>query len=205
MKSFDKNMKRFKILIALGISLIIAGCYPMEDDLLGPGGDSDRLPKNGGFETSTDGIIPEFWTASITGDPEFNFFSMNEEEMRGGNSSLKIEFFEALSNPDPVQGSWGGLFQKISTSDWDKSKPFRLQYWYRTEIGNFQIRILKNGSFNNVQMNQNLGPTNTWLYNEISFNLDQDTEFIEIWISTKTSQANDGLVRAWLDDMRLLK
>jgi hypothetical protein len=197
---------RYVLLLSLfTITILLSGCYPYYEEDLGIGGSKEQLPRNGGFELTADGVIPDSWTQTITGDPEFYYFSLDGEQFKQGNNGLKITFFEALSNPDPVQGAWGGLYQKISVSDWDVSTTYRLQYWYKVEIGNFQIRILKNGSFNTPLLSQVCGPTNTWLFSEIPFNIDSETEFIEIWIVTKTALANNGLVRGWLDDMKILK
>ncbi len=198
-------MRKLLLLLPV-IALIFTGCYPHYDpEISSSGGNQEEVLKNGSFELTSDGVIPELWNQSITGDPGFYYFSLDADNYKEGQNGLKVCYLESLARPDSILGAWGGLYQKIYTQNWDVSATHRLQYWFRTEIGNYQIRIFKNGSFNTPVLNQMCGPTNTWIFCDIPFTIDSSTEFIEIWITTKSSQANNGLVRGWIDDMKILK
>lgn len=160
--------------------------------------------RNGGFEDSHDGVKPIHWKESVTGSPEFNFFSLNEQDYKEGKRSLQVNYVDSLSNPDPVNGSWGGLSYKIETTEWDRKKDYKLSFWVKATQGNFHVRVTKNGRNDSTFVFYTAENAPDWEYKEFPFNITGDTNYLNILISTKSQQSVNGRVTGWLDDVKII-
>jgi hypothetical protein len=185
-------------------TIILNGCKVYND--LGPGEPSAYTIKNGSFEQTTDGVLPIYWKQTVTGTPNFNFFEVSGDDYKEGTRALRISYIDSLANPHPERGSWGGLSHQLKTDTWDKTKTYKLGFWYRSLEGNFLLRVAKNGNLDGatVAMFTAINAPE-WRYQEIEFSIDATTESLEIWISTKTSQSTNGKVTGWIDDMKIIR
>lgn len=198
-------MKRLLLIFWFGI-LLTAGCVKYNPVEPGDIDDPENYKvRNGGFEESTDGVLPNYWQFSVTGNPEFNFYSINEEDVKEGKRSLKINYIDSLANPDEQLGSWGGLHYKIETDKWDVNATYKIAFWVKAVQGNFHVRVVKNGKNDNTFVFYTANNLLNWEYLELPFQITEDTEYINILISTKDLQSSNGRVIGWVDDVRILR
>jgi hypothetical protein len=197
------------LLILMLSAFFLTGCIK-NDNISEPPNDGDanvdlsHVIKNSGFESTSDGIIPEYWLTRIVGQPGFNYFSFDTTVFKTGGKSVKIYFNQGLSNPDPVSGAWGGLYQTMFVNDLKPGQRYYLNFWMKSETGRFQIRLAKNGDLIGRPLLSYIVSTPTdWVQQKVAFTIDTETNFIEFWVSTKTEFAKDGLVTGWIDEVKL--
>ncbi len=164
-----------------------------------------NLIKNGDFETSSDGVTPDFWLTRISGQPSFNYFSQSSESVQNGQKSLKIIYIDSLSNPDPGYAAWGGISYTILTSDMVEGIDYTLSLYVKADVGNFQIRLMKNGNFDSPMISYVVPTDSKWTEKKFNFKIDSDTNYLELWISTKPGQAYNGRVKGFIDNIKILK
>lgn len=201
-------MKKY-LLILLGIILFFAGCNLKKDSITDPPADGPDIDlsnsiKNSGFEQSTDGVLPENWITRIVGHPSFNYFTLDKTVYKSGSQSLKIYFDQATSNPDSVSGAWGGIYQTIFVNDLKPGQRYYLNFWYKADVGSYMVRLAKNGDMNTDNiLSFIVAAQSDWAQQKIAFTIDSETNYIELWINTKTALAKNGQVTAWIDDVKL--
>lgn len=164
-----------------------------------------NLLPNGDFEVSSDGTLPDQWTQRLSGQPQFKYFQVTGESVQSGGKSVKITYNAAEDQPDSVTGSWGGLSQQVLTSDWVVGKDYTLSFWVNSQIGKYLVRVVKNGDLEKPLLSYIVVNENGWKEKKINFQIDQETNYVEVWISTRPGQATDGLVKGYIDNVKIVK
>lgn len=164
-----------------------------------------NLLPNGDFETSSDGTLPDQWILRLGGEPEFKYFQVTGESVQSGSQSIKITYDAAGDHPDSVWGSWGGLGHTLSTFNWVVGKDYTLSFWVNSQIGNFMVRVVKNGDMGDPFLSYTVVNEGGWKEKKINFQIDSETNYIEVWVSTRPGQAKDGIVKGFIDNMKLIK
>ncbi len=164
-----------------------------------------NLVKNPGFEETSNGTFPDYWLERFAGQPLFRFFSLTAEDKKAGEYSSKITYIESQANPDPESGSWGGIYQHVFTTNMNFNETYTLSFWLKMVTGSVQIRLMKNGDFNQPLLFAEIPAGNDWQQHSLNFNIDQDTRFIEIWMNTKSGLAQGGIVTGYMDDLSIIK
>jgi hypothetical protein len=164
-----------------------------------------NLVQNPGFEESPGGAIPQSWLERLAGQPLFKFFSLTQEDKYSGDYGVKITYIESQANPHPVDGSWGGIYQHVYTQNMNSKETYSLSFWLKMVTGSMQVRVMKNGDFNQPLLYSELSATNQWQQHVIDFNIDEDTQFVEIWLNTKSGLAENGTVHGFIDDISIIK
>lgn len=204
-------MKKIYLLIITAALLLFVGCNMKKSNITDPvdtggGVDLSKTILNSSFEQSTpDGLMPLYWLTRIAGHPAFNYFTLDKSTFKSGSQSLKINFDQSASNPDPVNGAWGGISQTIFINDLIPGQRYYLNFWFKSQTGNFQIRIAKNGEleFGKPLLSYIVSTPTDWTKQKIAFTIDSETNYLELWINTKTALAKDGLVTGWIDDVTI--
>lgn len=197
------------MLIILSVFLALNGCQfknNSDNPVSTPTTEDNNIALilNGDFEVSTDKKIPDNWITNIVGKPAFDFFDVDSTVMESGKNSLKITFIDSLSNPNPESGSWGGLYQILPITNLTAGQRYYLKFWAKSTIGNFQIRLLKNGVADNPILSYIVQPTPSWTEYKMGFQIDTTTTFMWILVSTKPALSKDGRVSGWLDNVGVI-
>lgn len=202
-------MKKYILIIAAAALILFLGCNLKKDNITDPvdtgnGIDLSKSVLNNSFELSLDGLLPEYWLTRIVGHPAFNYFSLDKTTFKSGTQSLKIYFNQAESNPDSESGAWGGIYQTLFVNDLIPGQRYYLNFWFKSETGNFQIRLAKNGEILEKPVLSFIVSTPTdWTKQKVAFTIDSETNYLELWINTKTALAKNGMVAGWIDDVSL--
>ncbi len=159
---------------------------------------------NPGFETSDDGILPSSWLQYTEGTPSFKYYQLDKQTFKEGKSSVKIIYIDSLTVPGP-RGSAGGLTQPIYTSDLVEGLSYTVSFWAKVDIGRLQVLVVKNGDFTKILGGYYSSGVFDWTEQKFTFKTDSETRSILLWISTGEAFAKDGLVKAWIDNIKLLK
>jgi hypothetical protein len=198
-------MKKLLLVTTALFYLLLTGCQIHQNPLEAETREKDEfLIKNGSFEITSNGTLPLYWQQSSSTRPDFHYFKASEEDFVDGKRALKITYIDSLANKR-FDGSWGGLTYRINTEGWNRDKTYRIKFWYKALKGNFHIRVIKNGDTNTHFAMFTAMDQPEWREKILPFNIDKETEFIEVLISTKTAQATDGIVDGWMDDVRLTR
>lgn len=158
---------------------------------------------NGDFESSVDNKTPDNWLETIVGSPSFNYFSIDKTTKQSGSNSLKVLYIDSLSHPDSVSGAWGGLYQVLALNNISVGTQYYLKFWTNVNRGKFQIRLLKNGDNQLPLLYYVAAPDSNWQQKTIAFQIDKETNFLWILISTKATLSDNGIVEGWLDNMSI--
>ncbi len=168
-----------------------------------------NLVSNGDFEQSKDGIIPDYWLTRLAGTPEFNYFNTTTETAAVGSHSLKISYDKSKDHPDSVWGSWGGIYTTISTNNMVVGKEYTLSFWVKADVGIFEIRLMKNNNFDvgerHPLIDEKIKAVEGWKQENLTFTIDEDTQYMELWISTGPGQSDNGIVKGYIDNVEILK
>jgi hypothetical protein len=160
---------------------------------------------NGDFELSTTGILPDNWDQTLSGSPEFNYFEVSSDNVISGTNSLKVTYIDSLANPLPGFNPWGGLKQVISIEHLKPGDDYTISFWTRSEIGNMQVRLLKNGDFNAPVVSYIIPNDQEWTEHSVNFKIDAETTYLELWINTRSGFAANGLVKGWIDNLKIIR
>jgi hypothetical protein len=164
-----------------------------------------NLILNGSFETSSNGILPDFWLKNIVGSPSFNYFSVSSEAKHNGNFGLLITYDNAQANPPSGQTGWGGLIQTLETGSFISGEVYALSFWSKSVTGSIQIRLFKNGMTDNPIISYIVPGGQDWELHTFYFTYTSDINYYELWINTKQALASSGIVKAYLDDIKIIK
>jgi hypothetical protein len=164
-----------------------------------------NLVVNSDFEQSVTGVLPDFWQQMLSGNPEFNYFDVSSENVNNGGFSLKVLYIDSLAHPAPGFNPWGGLVQTLSTSNLIPGDDYTISFWTRSEIGNMQVRLLKNGDFEQPLVSYIIPNDQEWTEHRINFKIDAETSSLELWINTRSGFAVNGLVKGWVDDIKIIR
>lgn len=164
-----------------------------------------NLILNGTFETSSDGILPDFWLKNIVGSPAFNYFSVSSEAKHSGNYGLLITYDETQANPPSGQAGWGGLIQTLETGSFIPNEVYALSFWCKSVTGSIQIRLFKNGMTDNPIISYVVPGGQDWELHTFYFTYTSDINYYELWINTKQALSSSGKVKAYLDDIKIIK
>lgn len=164
-----------------------------------------NLIVNGNFESTNDGTTPNYWLQNIVGTPTFNYFAISPIAKHEGNNGLLINYIDSGANPPAGEAGWGGLIQTISTGNLLPGKVYSLSFWSKTITGSIQIRLFKNGLIDYPVVTYIVPNGQDWELHSFNFTYSPDISYYEIWINTKQSLANMGLVTAFVDDIKIVK
>jgi len=164
-----------------------------------------NLIVNGTFESSSDGISPDFWLKNIVGNPTFNYFTVSPAAKHSGNNGLLISYNETQANPPAGQAGWGGLIQTLATGSFKPNEIYALSFWAKSITGSIQVRLFKNGMIDNPIISYVVPSGQDWELHTFYFTYTSDINYYEIWINTKQALSNAGIVTAYLDDMKIIK
>jgi hypothetical protein len=164
-----------------------------------------NLLPNGDFEVSSDGKLPDNWLLRTAGTPEFDYFQVVNEPVQSGQRSVKVYYDGSRDTPDPILGSWGGLSHTILTNDWVVGKDYTLAFWVNAQIGNYMVRIVKNADMENPILSYVVYNENGWKEKKINFQIDGETNYIQVWVSTRPGQSANGIVTGFIDNMKIIK
>lgn len=160
---------------------------------------------NGNFETSTSGILPDFWLKNIVGNPTFNYFTVTPEAKHSGNYGLLISYDETQAYPPTGQAGWGGLIQTLETGSFIPQEVYALSFWSKSVTGSIQIRLFKNGMTDNPIISYVVPAGQDWELHTFYFTYTSDINYYEIWINTKQALSSSGIVKAYIDDIKIIK
>ncbi|MGE5437247.1 MAG: hypothetical protein ACM3O3_08460 [Syntrophothermus sp.] len=164
-----------------------------------------NLLLNSSFETAMSDGKPEFWIERLSGNPTFNYFTVSNANVKIGNNALKIYYDDSQANPFPDHAAWGGLIQTLSNETLIKGKEYTLSFWEKSITGGYQVRISRNGNLEDNIVLYSVPSGKDWNQQKFNFKIDDSTNFIDIVISTKPSQAVGGFVEAYIDDIKIIK
>jgi hypothetical protein len=163
-----------------------------------------NLLPNGDFEQAST-HVPDQWLVRTSGEPRFNYFEVTNELVQSGQRSVVVQYNGAMDTPDPVHGSWGGLSHTILTDRWVPGKDYTLAFWVNGQIGNFMVRIVKNGNLEDPITTYTVTNEGGWKEKRINFRIDAETSKIEVWISTRPGQSVNGVVKGFIDNVKIIK
>ncbi len=160
---------------------------------------------NADFEESAAGTLPDNWDQTLSGNPQFDYFDVSSENVISGSYSLKVSYIDSLANPLPGFNPWGGLVQTISTAHLKAGEDYTISFWTRSEIGNMQVRLLKNGNFDLPVVSYIIPNDPEWTEHRVNFKIDAETTYLDLWINTRSGFASNGLVKGYIDNLKIIK
>ena len=160
---------------------------------------------NGRFEISSDGIKPDFWQTYSDGVPSYNVFTVDGSEYVDGKTSLKVNYIDSLIVPNFRGSKYSEISQKIFSNDFVAGKAYNLSFWIKSDKGQAEVRILKIGtSSDTIRVAEYFGPSEFgWSSKTVSFIMPENTSYLYLKISTKAQQSVNGLVKLWIDGLKL--
>jgi hypothetical protein len=159
---------------------------------------------NPGFENSQDGVFPDLWFERLSGEPDFRYFSVTKDFVHSGNKSLKIYYNEDQANPYSGRDPWGGLMQTISKIYLTAGRQYTLSFWAKSETGSFQVRLVKNNNLEDHLVSYIVPAKTEWSEQKLIFTADQ-SNYYELWISVRPGFAENGTIKGYIDDLKILK
>lgn len=164
-----------------------------------------NLITNGSFETSSDGIKPNIWLYNITGTPQFDYFTLGQQHVSDGQKCLVVTYIDSLSNPPVDKIAFGSITQVIASGNLKYNEQYNLSFWAASDVGSIQVRLFKNGDTQNPIVNFIVPDGQAWQEFNFPFTYTSDMNYLELWINTKGALSKNGIVKAYVDNVRLMK
>ena len=153
---------------------------------------------NGGFETSSDGVLPDGWTY-ISPDYAQTYVQVTSNEHSEGGQCLHVSL---IDSSDSQYGSMyeGFIRQTVSTASVPKNMQYRFSAWVKSRKGKAAV-YLTMGDNTIITLQTSSGTD--WSQYSATFVLTDATQSINVYVAAFEENREDYQIDCWVDDLRL--
>jgi hypothetical protein len=154
--------------------------------------------KNGDFEASSDGLLPDNWSFIVHHDGGDNIndrIVWDDEEYHNGSHSLRF-------TADSLSESFYFIRQKIPVEELQIGQQYKISLWMKSKYGKLDLYLFDSKWDFRLEFSVEEGTD--WTHMERVFTASADADYYEVYMELYQPYSSpSGLIESWIDDVKL--